>query len=218
MNKDHNDSVPPNLLNRIQIPQRINLIKPPKQPNTRTRPPIPHLPPGLTLQLPPPILPPNPQKLLLPALLRLAVTSPQRRLLPAKDTPPRRPHRVPEARAPRGLVGARVSDDALDAGRAARVEAFGREVDVGARGGGAHGGSDLGLAVGVFFGGGVGLGGVAVFGVGERGVVGAVYEAGELFLRGGRAGHGDVLRGAGAGCSSVFIWEAGSGMWLWKSV
>lgn len=135
VDEDHHDRLPPHLLDRIQIPQRIHLVEPPIAPHTRTCPAIPNIIP-LPRNLPPPLLPPPLQKLIIlfEALLLLLPPPHLATIYPARlPTLLSTLHPPPPHLPPRLLKAARIRNHPLHARRPAAVEARRREVEPPAR-------------------------------------------------------------------------------------
>lgn len=144
----HNDSLSPDLLDGIQITQRIHLIKPAIAPHTRTCPSIPHIRTNL-LNLQPPLLSPIFQELLVIARDILAPL-----LRQCDGALPLLCHRhadvllAPPSAIQLGLlVAAGVRDDALDACDAAIIEILVGQAEAAVDGGHAHVGVDEGPVI-----------------------------------------------------------------------
>lgn len=229
VDKDHDDCVSRNLLNSIQISQRINLIKASIPANTRTRPPVPNII-SLSLQLLPSLLSPSLYKLLLftrasltiipqertdPLILIVAIAYPRRTTCSGNLTPPPILRLTPS----RLLETPRIGNDALDARGAAIVEVSVREEHgpaAGVEGRHAHIVIDLLLEVGLLF--------VLVLSALVRLVVLVIftvvsvvcdftrgrcfsYDGIEFFLCGGFGCH--FGRRVGAGCAEGLIYGRG---------
>lgn len=209
--KHHHRRVAADLFNGVEVAHGVDLVEPPVDAHTRARLSRAHRAVRRALELPPPALSPLAQEavLILVAariVVRLALAARPRAARnlhavarrgrhagEAEDAAARAACAVDPLRPAGRLVAARVGNDALDAGEGAAVKGRGGELELrGAVGGdGAHGGVDLGVAVGLLLAevGRVSVGAVAVavFGVGGGSgrVVG--YQLVELFLGGGRS-------------------------------
>ena len=150
VDKNNHNGISAHLLNGIQIPQRIHLVKPPIPAHTRTRPPRTNIA-ALLLQLQPALRSPPLHK---PVII-LARAAPALLILP-RDDKLARALRLLAAKAAaasksRLLKAARVGDHALHARGAAHIEFPRREVQHGAAAagedGGAHGLVDTALSI-----------------------------------------------------------------------